>query len=130
MNLLGRHAERPWKIGIQHPRQQQTVLATLALQDRAVVTSGDYERYFLRDGVRYHHLFDPRTGYPARACQSVTVVADSVGLAYALATALFVLGPERGLPLLAKYPGSEALLITATGERHYSSGWVRVLKQS
>jgi len=123
MYLLGQRHQRPWRIGIQHPRQADTTLATLTLTDRAVVTSGDYERYFEADGQRYHHLFDPKTGTPARRCQSVTVVSDSVALADALATALFVLGPTDGLALLAGYPGSSALIVAADGQVSRSPNW-------
>jgi FAD:protein FMN transferase len=80
----------------------------LELVDVAVVTSGDYERFFEKDGVRYHHIFDPRTGYPAGRCQSVTVVTPSAALADALSTAVFVLGPEEGLTLLRHFPEAEA----------------------
>ncbi len=123
MYLLGRRGERPWRIGIQHPRKHQAVVATLGLEDRAVVTSGDYEKFFEHEGVRYHHLFDPRTGTPARKCQSVTVISAHVADADALATALFVLGPEDGLRLLSGYPGSEAMLVDVSGEVFYSPGW-------
>jgi len=115
LRLLGDRGDRPWRIGIQHPRRTGELLATLDLRDTAVVTSGDYERYFERDGIRYHHLFDPQTGLPARGCQSVTVVADEAMLADALATAAFVLGPERGLALLRQQQ-VEGILVTAGGE--------------
>lgn len=123
MYLLGQRPERPWLIGIQHPRQQDAVLATVQVRDRAVVTSGDYERFFELEGHRYHHILDPQTGYPARGCQSVTIMTDSVALGDALATAVFVLGPQAGLQLLAKYPGTEGLIVAADGSRHASPGW-------
>lgn len=123
MYLLGQRPERPWRIGIQHPRQPAAVLETVEVRDRAVVTSGDYERFFERDGQRYHHIFDPQTGYPARGCQSVTIIADSVALGDALATAVFVLGPQAGLPLLEQYPGTAGLVVAADGSRHPSPGW-------
>jgi thiamine biosynthesis lipoprotein len=116
IRLIGDHQGRPWHIGIQHPRDHEKLLATLALQDTAVVTSGDYERFFIRDGVRYHHLFDPRTGYPAVGCMSVTVVAPTASLADALATAAFVLGPVKGLSLLEGYPGVQGLIVGADGK--------------
>lgn len=125
MYLLGQRPERAWRIGIQHPRQTNSVIETVQVHDRAVVTSGDYERFFEVDGVRYHHIFDPRTGLPARDCQSVTIISDSVALADALATAVFVLGPESGLQLLAQYPGSEALIVAADGSTQTSPGWAR-----
>ena len=115
IRLLGDRGDRPWKIGIQHPRREDAILATLELADTAVVTSGDYERYFERDGVRYHHLFDPKTGQPARLCRSVTIVAPGAMLADALATAVFVLGPAAGPELLQHFPGCEGLIVAADG---------------
>ena len=123
MYLLGQHPEHPWRIGIQHPREQGGILATVLVRDRAVVTSGDYERFFEQDGQRYHHIFDPQTGLPARGCQSATVITDSVALGDALATAIFVLGPQKGLELLADYPGAEGLIVAADGSLHPSPGW-------
>jgi thiamine biosynthesis lipoprotein len=105
----------PWRIAIRHPRDSQAMLGVLELGQKggrvAVVTSGDYERFFEKDGVRYHHILDPRTGYPARKLASVTVMAPACGLADALATAAFVLGPEKGLKLLEEFPGVEGLLV-------------------
>jgi len=123
MYLLGQRTQRPWRIGIQHPRKQQGVLERVQISDRAVVTSGDYERFFEQDGVRYHHIFDPQTGMPARKCQSVTIVTDSVALGDALATAVFVLGPVAGLRFLQQFPQAEGLVIAADGSRHVSPGW-------
>lgn len=123
MYLLGQRPQRLWRIGIQHPRQKETVLETVQVRDRAVVTSGDYERFFEQDGVRYHHIFNPRNGFPARSCQSVSIIADSVALGDALATAVFVLGPEAGLLLLAQYPQAEGLIVAVDGTRHTSPGW-------
>ncbi len=121
LRLIGDHNGRPWRIGIQHPRKPGAMLAVLNLENTAVVTSGDYERYFEVDGRRYHHLFDPKTGRPARACQSVTVVAERADVADALATAAFVLGPERGLALLQLYH-AEGVIIDAGGTAHVSDG--------
>jgi len=123
MYLLGKRKERPWRIGIQHPRRPEAVLVAVNVSDRAVVTSGDYERFFEQDGQRYHHLFDPATGFPARRCQSVSVVAETVAEADALATALFVLGPADGLKLLAGYPDADALFVMADGTLLRSPGW-------
>lgn len=125
IRLLGDRQGQPWRIGIQHPRKPSEVLITLPLQDRAVVTSGDYERFFERDGVRYHHIFDPKSGKPARLCQSVTVVAADAVSADALATAAFVLGPVQGLKLLEDLPGVEGLLVTADGRLLKTSGLPR-----
>ncbi len=111
----------PWRVGIKHPRQPGH-LATLDARDEAVVTSGDYERFFERDGVRYHHLLDPETGFPARGCQAVTVVARDAMSADAFATAVFVLGPDRGLALVERTSGVEALVVTEAGRVRVSSG--------
>jgi thiamine biosynthesis lipoprotein len=123
MYLLGQRKERAWRIGIQHPRQEGDVLETVKVRDRAVITSGDYERFFEEGGVRYHHIFDPKTGMPATACQSVTIIAESVALGDALATAVFVLGPQAGLKLLEQFSKNEVLIIAADGSRHASPGW-------
>jgi len=125
MYLLGQRPERSWRIGIQHPRQKETVLETVQVRDQAVVTSGDYERFFEEAGIRYHHIFDPQNGLPARGCQSVTIIADSVAMADALATAVFVLGPEAGLQFLTKYPQAEGLIVAADGTLYNSPGWAR-----
>jgi len=104
----------PWTIGVQHPRAPGELFAVLELQDGAVATSGDYERYFVVDGVRYHHILDPKTGRPARGLVSVTVTAPSCVLADAYATAVFVLGPERGMALLEADDELEGFLIYET----------------
>lgn len=125
MYLLGQWQKRAWRIGIQHPRQKDAVIETVQIHDRAVVTSGDYERFFEKNGVRYHHIFDPENGLPARDCQSVTIISDSVALGDALATAVFVLGPQDGLQLLTQYPRAEGLIIAADGSLHSSPGWAQ-----
>jgi len=101
----------PWTIGVQHPRAPGELFAVLELENGAVATSGDYERYFVVDGVRYHHILDPKTGRPARGLVSVTVTAPSCVLADAYATAVFVLGPEKGTRLLEADDDLEGLLI-------------------
>jgi FAD:protein FMN transferase len=111
-----------WRVGVQHPRLPGALLERLLPGDRGVATSGDYEKSFEVDGVRYHHLLDPRTGEPARGCQSVTILADTCTRADALATAVFVLGPQAGLALVERLVGVECLIIDADGQRHDSSG--------
>jgi len=107
--------ERPtggaWVIGIQHPREAEQLFGTLPLKNAAVATSGDYERYFELDGVHYHHLLNPATGYPARGLTSVTILATTCAEADAWATAVFVLGLEAGLALLEQQPELEGLLL-------------------
>jgi len=118
---------RDWSVGIRHPRLPGAILARLRPGELAVATSGDYEQFFERDGVRYHHLLDPRDGRPARGCRSVTVLARTCARADALATAVFVLGPREGMDLVERLPGVECLIVDADGERHHSSGLDRYL---
>jgi thiamine biosynthesis lipoprotein len=122
IRLLGDKHGEPWRIGIQHPRDPQRLLGVIPLRDAVVVTSGDYERYFEAGGQRYHHLFDPQTGLPARLCQSATVIAPTAAWADALSTAVFVLGPQAGLMLLEELPEVEGVIIAADGSRHVTSG--------
>lgn len=114
---------RPWRIGIQHPRIHGQMIAWLPVSNLSVVTSGDYERYFEVDGRRYHHIMDPATGWPAAGCQSVTVVSRDTGIADALATGLFAMGPERGLELAERLPEVEVLIIDSLGMMHTTSGF-------
>lgn len=108
----GQHGERPWRIAIRHPRpsRDQRLLATMEPRDEAVITSGDYERYFEADGKRFHHILDPASGRPARGLQSVTVVAASAAVADAASTALFVAGPLRWREL-ARSLGLETVMV-------------------
>jgi len=93
IRLIGTHGERPWRIGIRHPRHKNDVIAKLNLQgDVSIVTSGDYERFYIYKGKRYHHLIDPKTGWPAANIQSATVMAANATLADAWSTALFIRG--------------------------------------
>lgn len=112
----------PWVVGIQDPRDKSKMTATMKVKDCAVATSGDYERYFMRDGLRYHHILDPLTGFPARQCRSVTVLSDELIWADALATAVFVLGPERGMALVERLPATEAFIVDGEGQVVLSSG--------
>jgi thiamine biosynthesis lipoprotein len=109
-------------IGIQHPRQDGSVLVWIDLQDEAISTAGDYERFFERDGVRYHHILDPRTLQPARGCQSVTVIAREGVWADGLDTGIFVMGAELGMRLVEALPDVEAIIVDADGRLLVSSG--------
>jgi thiamine biosynthesis lipoprotein len=113
-DLLVRGSKRgtPWRLGIQHPRRRDGLLGTITLRDgQSVVTSGDYERFVDVDGRRYHHILDPRTGRPARGAVAVTLIATDATLADAMATAVFVLGPEAGMRLVEATVGVEALIV-------------------
>lgn len=107
--------ERGWRVGVQHPRGDG-LLGVVTLDGGSVATSGDYQNFVVIDGVRYHHILDPSTGYPARGVMSVTVATELAVTADALATAVFVLGPEDGMDLIERTPGAEALLITGDGD--------------
>ena len=109
--------------GIQHPRlEQSNVLATIELEDEAVSTAGDYQRYFEQDGVRYHHILDPQTLQPARSTQSVTVIASQGVMADGLDTGIFVMGPEKGMALIERLPEVEGVIVDAEGNVTISSG--------
>lgn len=101
---------RPWRFGVQHPRNPERYIEVEDLGLAAIATSGDYQQYFEWEGERYHHLLDPQTGYPARGCISATVWAATAMDADILSTAVFVLGPERGLELVAGLDRVEALV--------------------
>ncbi len=109
--------------GIQHPRKEQGhVLATIELEDEAVSTAGDYQRYFEQNGVRYHHILDPSTLQPARSTQSVTVIASQGVMADGLDTGIFVMGPEKGLALIERLSEVEGVIVDAEGNVTVSSG--------
>ena len=109
-----------WPVGIQHPRHEGRILATLDATDEAISTSGDYERFFIKDGIRYHHILDSHTLQPARLCRSVTILAPGATWADALATGVFVLGPVRGLALVERL-GLGAVIVDAEGRVLVSS---------
>jgi thiamine biosynthesis lipoprotein len=117
LNLIGARSDgEPWRIAIRHPRVAGAFLGYIDVVDAAVATSGDYEKYFFDGGRRYHHIIDPHTGYPGYASNSVTVVAPTSSLSDALATGLFLLGPERGLDLVERLDSVEAVFAYASGE--------------
>jgi thiamine biosynthesis lipoprotein len=125
----GKRGDRDWKVGIEDPRapphderSTDTSFALLELQDSAFNTSGDYERFVIKDGKRYHHILDPRTGYPVSHTRSVTVLAPTSFLADTLDTAAFVLGVEKGMKLVESVPGAEAVMVDAHNQVHLSPG--------
>ncbi len=111
-----------WSVGIADPRAEHGVFARIPITNGAVVTSGDYEQFFLIDGQRFAHILDPRTGWPVDHLISVTVLGPDAELADALATASFVMGPEKGLALLEKVKGFEGIMITPERELLWTSG--------
>jgi len=125
LRAFGSHPEgRMWKFGIQHPRGKRgELIGVIETEGAGIATSGDYERYFIQEGKRYHHILDPKTGFPARGCVSVTMVAESALLADAYATAVFVMGPEEGMALIESIPSLEGMIVyEEEGElRHVTS---------
>ncbi|MDX1335552.1 MAG: FAD:protein FMN transferase, partial [Gammaproteobacteria bacterium] len=121
--LLGDRAGRPWMTGIQHPRKRPGVAVVLPLSDAAISTSGDYERFFIDDnGERHHHIISPKTGKSVSETISATVIGPVALMTDALSTTLFILGAEKGLPLIETMPEFDAIIIDASGKMHYSKG--------
>ena len=103
----------PWRLGIQDPRgPANRIFAELDLSDGTFSTSGDYERAFMKDGRRYHHILDPATGEPARGARSVTIVTNRAVLADGLSTGVFILGPEAGMALIERLPDVEGVIVS------------------
>ncbi len=100
-----------WRIAIRHPRQKESLLGVLELQEESIATSGDYEKFFIHDGKKYSHIINPHTGYPVLGIASVTIVAKTAMEADALSTAVFVLGPEKGLQLIESKDGVEGIIV-------------------
>ena len=121
--VAGRRGARPWRVGIRDPRgPEDRTFAGMDLSDATFSTSGDYERFFVRDGRRYHHILDPDTGEPAGRSRSVTIVARSAALADALATGMFIMGPGEGLALIERLADVEGVIVGADNTVAVSSG--------
>ena len=118
--ILGDLGDRPRTIGIRHPRKKDEFVVMIPLQNTAISTSGDYERFFVKDGVRVHHILDPDTGRSSVGAQSVSVLSPLGIDSDALSTTTFVLGLERGLALINSLPGVDAIIIDGEGKLHYS----------
>ncbi|PPK86205.1 thiamine biosynthesis lipoprotein [Neolewinella xylanilytica] len=113
---------KDWLVAITNPLNRAKAFAWLPVDNRAVVTSGDYEKYVTFDGTRYAHIIDPRTGYPATGIVSATVFAPKAELADALATSIFVMGTEIGLDFINQLPGVDVIIIDGAGQLHTSAG--------
>ena len=120
--ILGDRNGRPWIIGVRHPVDRNRVIAKIPLVNEAISTSGDYERYFDEDGVRYHHIIDPKTGDSARSVRSVTILGRHAMDTDALSTSVFVLGAARGLALLESLPHIEGIIVDSEANLLFSSG--------
>jgi len=120
--VLGRKRGKPWIIGIQHPRKENELALVLPLSDTAISTSGDYQRFFIRDGQRIHHIINPSTGKSANASWSATVTGPDAMTTDALSTTIFVLGAVKGIALIETLNKIDAIIIDKQGNVHYSSG--------
>jgi len=121
-HVLGDRRGRPWTVAIRDPRRAGEVVAVLPLEDVAISTSGDYERFFEHGGERCHHLIDPRTGKSPCGVHSVTILADDGLTTEGLSKSVFVMGVADGLRLIDTLPGVDAVVVDATGVLHCSSG--------
>lgn len=121
--VVGKNPDgNPWTVGVQSPFDE-SIYATITASDKMIVTSGDYMRYFEKNGKKYHHIINPATGYPAESdLTSVTVIADSGAYADALSTALFVMGMEKAVEYWRTYGDFEMILITKDGKIHHTDG--------
>jgi thiamine biosynthesis lipoprotein len=120
--VVGDRRGRPWMIGVRDPRRPGATCAMLPLADVSISTSGDYERCFDADGVRFHHVIDPATGRSPSALHSVTILAEDGLTTEALSKAVFVLGVEKGMRLIESQPGVDAIVVDAGGTLHFSTG--------
>ena len=120
--LLGDRRGKPWIVGIRDPRNEGKVVTRIPLQDEALSTSGDYERYFEEDGVRYHHILEPGTGRSPKAVRSVTVIGPTATHTDGLTKPVFILGVERGLEFIRKVKDAEAIIVDNEGRVFHSEG--------
>jgi len=120
---------KDWKIGIQHPRKEFDILATIKVDGKGVSTSGDYEQFFRKGKKTFTHIFNPITGYPANECQSVTVIADDAMTADALSTGIFVLGPRKGIKLAESLKNVEVMIVDSSGTIYQSSNFEKYLSR-
>lgn len=123
INTWGKQLDgKPWTVGIINPMNKNKVFATFPIEDSAVETSGSYEKFVMFNGIRYSHIIDPRTGYPAIGVVSVSVFAKQTEVADALATGIFVLGVEVGLDLVNQLKGIQCIIVDDKGKIHTSKG--------
>ncbi len=118
---LGDNGGHYWKVGIKHPRTESKVVTVIPVANEAISTSGDYERFFMQDGKRIHHIINPETGKSASEVQSVTIIADRSILADALSTSVFILGVKKGLALIENMKDVSVIIVDNTGKLFYSS---------
>ena len=121
--IIGDRRGRPWMIGVRHPRSDGDIALKLPLSDSAISTSGDYERFFIENGERVHHIINPSTGRSAKSSWSATVIGPDAMTTDALSTTIFILGVADGIALIESLEGLDAIIIDAHGKVHYTSGF-------
>ncbi len=127
LRVGGTKFEKPWSIGIQDPRNSEKLIAKISLSDASIATSGDYEKYFFYQGKRYHHIINPENGMPAEGCRSVSVISKEAIFSDAMATAIFVLGPEKGFRLCQDTKGMECMIIDNDGNINITPGLKEII---
>jgi len=128
--VLGHREDgKPWRIGVQHPRDHDKTLAVLELSDKYISTSGDYERFVIKENKRYHHIIDPRTGRPSTGTISATLIGDEGATIDPLTKVPFILGPEYGMKIVKKL-GAEAIIVDDHGKVFVTDGIKNLLDQS
>jgi FAD:protein FMN transferase len=120
--IIGDHMGRDWLVAIRHPDDPNKVVTRIPLKDAAMSTSGDYERYFDENGVRYHHIIDPKTGHSARKVRSATIIGPTATQTDGMSKTAFVLGPEKALEIINRMPEYDAVFVDPTGKVFYSNG--------
>ena len=120
--VIGRRWDRPWNVGIRDPRSKERIVSLVPLENSAISTSGDYERFFEQDGVRYHHILNPGTGKSSTGVRSTSIIGQTAISTDALSTSVFVLGVRDGLALINTIPDTEAVIIDSRGRLYYSNG--------
>jgi len=120
--LLGDRRGRPWYVGIKHPRAEEKTAVKLPLNNESISTSGDYERYFIEEGIRYHHIINPKTGDSARKVVSVSIIGKDSTYVDALSTTVFVKGLQEGMAFIEQLPEYEAIIIDNQQTLHVSKG--------
>jgi len=128
---LGRREKNElWQIGIQDPRDANNVVAIMKLEDKAIATSGDYERYYIINGKKYPFIFNPESALPADRVMSATVIAKDCATSDALSTTCFILGAQKAMELIDSLEGTEAMIIGADGNIAYSQGMNNFLAEN
>lgn len=120
--IIGDRFGHPWVIGIRHPDRKDEIIARIPLEDAALSTSGDYERYFDEKGIRYHHIIDPKTGDSARKVRSATIIGPTATRTDGLSKTAFVLGPQKAIEIYNRMEDIDAVLVTPEGEVLYTNG--------